>query len=550
MASPSEDGAGLTGVDDSKNSSDKLGSFLKSCDSHEKTQFVKQRNNNSGRRGDRRPSKISTKARYDPFSSKAGLPTFNSAAGGTNFSAVYGLKTDVHDITKLVDELSLNDLLSGTYQCCRVGKEKVKKAGNSTESLLHSLTKACSVLQVPKPALSQNVAEIDSCSNENTVVCPQNSLSLSNGEDGETTVDLSSPDKMQDSCSKPDFSPHLLNFQFEQPKDTLERLALAPSKDLESLLQDAVKPAASSRSASDQRPGKQLARGASLPPFPWSQNFNGHCRTNSDTAKLVTSRSTCQGRWGRVDNWVSSIGVPSNCFANLESLIYDEALVPSCGPKLEGDNITAAGSTPACTCNCSLSTTQTSLTSQFSSGNDSSRDISVVVDITDAEEHCPRVLAAAQTLVDIAACSVRRLNHERITKWPKHPSQKAMKARKVKFIENHHLLTASTSFIPSNSIIRDSMDNVTPSKKPKLSTVETNKDSGYLNGNKHGRMPWPTPKSSTSSSPSKPLEGSITITESRHSAAFISKPPRIMPPPPAKVLGRTYGSQSKVRKLM
>ncbi|CAN1778312.1 hypothetical protein LINPERHAP1_LOCUS14355 [Linum perenne] len=492
MASPAEDGAGLTGIDDSKNSSDKLGSFLKSCDSHEKTQFVKQRNNNSGRRGDRRPSKISTKARYDPFSSKAGLPTFNSAAGGTNFSAVYGLKTDVHDITKLVDELSLNDLLSGTYQCCRVGKEKVKKAGNSTESLLHSLTKACSVLQVPKPALSQNVAEIDSCSNENTAVCPQNSLSLSNGEDGETTVDLSSPDK--DSCSKPDFSPHLLNFQFEQPKDTLERLALAPSKDLESLLQDAVKPAASSRSASDQRPGKQLARGASLPPFPWSQNFNGHCRTNSDTAKLVTSRSTCQGRWGRVDNWVSSIGVPSNCLANLESLIYDEALVPSCGPKLEGDN---------------------------------------------AEEHCPRVLAAAQTLVDIAACSVRRLNHERITKWPKHPSQKAMKARKVKFIENHHLLTASTSFIPSNSIIRDSMDNVTPSKKPKLSTVETNKDSGYLNGNKHGRMPWPTPKSSTSSSP-----------KSRHSAAFISKPPRIMPPPPAKVLGRTCGSQSKVRKLM
>ncbi|CAN1778317.1 hypothetical protein LINPERHAP1_LOCUS14355 [Linum perenne] len=34
MASPAEDGAGLTGIDDSKNSSDKLGSFLKSCDSH------------------------------------------------------------------------------------------------------------------------------------------------------------------------------------------------------------------------------------------------------------------------------------------------------------------------------------------------------------------------------------------------------------------------------------------------------------------------------------------------------------------------------------
>ncbi|CAN0841188.1 hypothetical protein LINGRAHAP2_LOCUS3140 [Linum grandiflorum] len=443
-------------------------------------------------------------------------------------TAVYGLKAELHDITKLVDDLSLNDLLSGTYQCCRVGKEKGKKAANSTECLLRSFTKACSVLQVPKPSLSQNVAEIDSSPNENTPVCPPNSLSPSNGEDGETTVDISSPDK--ETCSEPESSAPLLDFQFDKPKDTLERLALPPSKDLESLLQDAVKPAASSRSASDQRPGKQLARGASLPTFPWSHNFNGHSRTNSDAVKWGTSRSTCQGRWGRIDNLVGCIGAPANCFTNLESLVYDEALVPSCGPKREGDDASGAVSTSACTCNSSLSTTLASLASQLSS--EPAGDMKNL----GKEEPCPRLVAAAETLVDIAACSARRLNHERIMKWPKHPSQKSMKARKVKLIEKHDLLTASTSFVAS----RDSIDNVTtaPSKKPKLADVDHKKDFSYLNGsNKNGRMLW----SSSTSSPSKPLEGSLTVTESRHS--------RLMPPP-AKVLGRTYGGQSKVRKLM
>ncbi|CAL1375221.1 unnamed protein product [Linum trigynum] len=531
-----EDAAGLTGIDDTK-------------DLLDKTQFARQRNNSSSRRGDRRNSKISPKAKYDPFSVKGSFPSFSSTAGANNFSVLYGLKTDVHDIADLVDDLSLNDLLSGTYQCRSLGKEKGKKPANSTECLLQSLRKACSILQVPKPFPTQNATVIDNSLNDTTGICPPNSLPRSvSGNTAETTpTDLSSSDK--DSCSNPESSAQLLDFQFDQPKDTLQGLALGPSKDLESLLQDAGKPAASSRStAPDPRPGQQLASLASLPPFPWSQNFGGHCRAYSDSAKLLTSRSTCQGRWAKIDNCIRCIGAPSTSFTNLESLAYDEALVPSSGPKPESDYRSAAASM-SCTCNHSLSTTLTSLTSQVSS--ESGGDMKTI----GKAEHCPKLVAAAQTLVDIAAHGSKSLiNHEKTMKWPKQPSQKAMKACKLKSNEKHDLFIASTSLVvglvASDRMIRGgTMDQVMPSKRPKLSTVESKRYPDHINGSirKGSSLLWSTPKSSRSSS-SKPLEDSIT--GSRHSAAYVLQKTCMMPPP-AKALGRSCGSSSqpKVRLM-
>lgn len=111
-------------------------------------------------------------------------------------------------------------------------------------------------------------------------------------------------------------------------------MTLPPSKDLESLLQDAAKPSQYSRSASEQRTGKQITRGVRLPPFPWSHTFNGHCKTSSDSAKLLSNRTTCHGRWVRIGNVASSLGAPIDCFTDLESLTYDQNLVPPRGSKL------------------------------------------------------------------------------------------------------------------------------------------------------------------------------------------------------------------------
>ncbi|KAF5201455.1 hypothetical protein FRX31_008958 [Thalictrum thalictroides] len=50
-------------------------------------------------------------------------------------SGVYGLKSDIHDVTKHVEVLSLRDLLDGSYQYPSLRQDKGKKAANTNENL-------------------------------------------------------------------------------------------------------------------------------------------------------------------------------------------------------------------------------------------------------------------------------------------------------------------------------------------------------------------------------------------------------------------------------
>ena len=76
-------------------------------------------------------------------------------------SGLYGLKHDIHDVTKLMDVPSLDGLLRGTFDCLSLG-EDVKKTSNTNGSFFNSVRKACSVLQLPKSIQSQNMTETDS----------------------------------------------------------------------------------------------------------------------------------------------------------------------------------------------------------------------------------------------------------------------------------------------------------------------------------------------------------------------------------------------------
>lgn len=120
-----------------------------------------------------------------------------------------------------------------------------------------------------------------------------------------------------------------LDLPLYTPKDLWGRLSLPPTKDLDSLLLDAAKPALSSKSMSDLRSGKQIVRRGCLPPFAWSHAFNGHSRNNSDATKLSISRSICQGRWVRVASPVILAANSADCYTDLDSITYNEGLVPS-----------------------------------------------------------------------------------------------------------------------------------------------------------------------------------------------------------------------------
>ncbi|XWS61708.1 hypothetical protein CRYUN_Cryun07bG0149200 [Craigia yunnanensis] len=346
-----EDTMTSAGVDDIKDINDKLGSYSTKCNFPDKTQMSRQKNSFSGKRGDRRNFKVPTKPKFDSFSTKAGLASFTMASGGNNFLGLYGLKSDIHDITKLVEDLSVNELLDGTYEYSVLGKEKGKKAANTTENFLHSVKKACSILPL-RSVQSQHFTDIDNASHKKMPMYPPSSVSVAasciNG-DKEDSCSIDPSPCNKDSCGKPEMPASTTDFSWCQPKDILQRLALPPPKDLDSLLLDATKPSSSARNNSDSRSGKQISRRASLPPFSWSHTFNG-CRTNPDAVKLLSNKSTCQGRWVKAPNTSSSPGIATGCFTNLESLAYDPNLIPS-GSKIvnsEGGIASSTGNVRFC----------------------------------------------------------------------------------------------------------------------------------------------------------------------------------------------------------
>ncbi|KAK8587331.1 hypothetical protein V6N12_021828 [Hibiscus sabdariffa] len=515
------------GVDDVKDANDKLGCNSTKCNLPDKTQMSRQKNSFSGKRGERKNFKVPMKPKFDYFSKKAGFASFTMASGGNNFLGLYGLKSDdINDVTELVEDLSLNELLDGIYEHPILGIEKGRKATNTTENFLHSVKKVFSILPVRR-VQSHNVADIDSSSHMKMPLCPLSSVSISassvNG-DKEDTCSVDPSPCNNDSSAKHEMPASLPDFSLCQPKDILERLALPPPKDLDSLLLDATKPSSSSRNNSDTRSGKQLLRRASLPPFPWSHTING-CRTNPDAVKLLSNKSMCQGRWVKIPNTSSSPETTTGCFTNLESLAYDPSLIPSF-PKLgnlEGEIASPSGTLRLCEERGAPLATYSKAFNVPQVG------------------HCPRILAAARTLCDIATKPLRQ-NPDGIIRWPKKPSQKAMKARKTKSIEKSDEIYATTSsLLGSDKLLRCDTDLIILSKRPKLSVVENKKDLNHINGVRKGPMAWSTPKSSRSS-PGK------SVSEIRHSTANVVKPPCVNLP--ATVLDKPCNSQHKLRKLM
>ncbi|XP_022720789.1 uncharacterized protein LOC111278406 isoform X2 [Durio zibethinus] len=536
------------GIDDVKDINDNF---------PDKTQMSRQKNSVNGKRGDRRNFKVPMKPKFDSFSMKVGLVSFTMASGGNNFLG-YGLKSDINDVTKLVEDLSLNGLLDGTYEYPILGKEKGRKAANTTENFLHSVKKACSILPLRR-VQSQNFTDIDDSSNKKMPMYPLSSVSGVAGcincdkEDTcskdpspcnkvhfEQKSNMLDPRKTQDSCGNPEMPASPPDFPLCQPKDILERLALPPPKDLDSLLLAATKPSSSTRNNSDTRSGKQISCRAILPPFPWSHTFNG-CRTNPDVAKLLSNKSTCQGRWVKIPNTSRSPGIATGCFTNLESLAYDPSLIPS-GSKLgnlEGGIASSTGN--LCFCEQGASSLAT-YTKAFNVPHESGLGLADQWNVG----HCPRLLAAAQTLYDIATKSLRQ-NPDGITRWPKKPSQKAMKARKIKSIEKPEEIYATpSSVLGSDKLVRSDMDQIVPSKRPKLSVVEKKKDLSRINGVSKGPIARSTPRSSRSS-PGKSLRDSIV--EIRYSTANVVKAGCTMRPP-ATVLDKPCNSKHKLRKLM
>ncbi|XP_010545377.1 PREDICTED: uncharacterized protein LOC104817764 isoform X2 [Tarenaya hassleriana] len=420
----------------------------------DKPQTVKQRNSYSGRRGEKRNSKVPART----------FPTLNTASGENAFFGAYGLKPERNDVAKLVEDLPLEKLLEGSYECPSLGKDKLKKVETANDTFLTLVRNVCSVLPTPRPIQPQNSAELDSCTdktlgspNSVSVVANGESSNQGNAPEGELSPSSKDHSVMSEMPSTP------LNFPLCEPTDVLRRLGLPPPKDLDSLLQDASKPSQCSKNNSDQRSAKQLPPRVGLPHFPWSHSFNGNCRTNSEAAKLLVSRTLCQGCWLRIANNTSSPRNVTDSFTNLDSFTFNQSLVPSLQKQTTAGNETfhAISDNPSW-CKCFRKV------SGVSPGPDVSKDEK------DDDLRCPRLLAAAQTLYDIAIHS-----QNRIPRCPKKLSQKSMKARKSKFNEKPEGANGmSPSIDPcssNNQALKEAGEQPKPSKRQRLSTMENKK---------------------------------------------------------------------------
>ncbi|CAI8619509.1 unnamed protein product [Vicia faba] len=549
--SQSEDYTSLYGTEESKDSFDKLVSHNLKCTSPEKSPLPKQKGSNS-KRGDKKNFKVpSSKAKFESSSMKMGTSIFSSSNGGNNLFGLYGLKHDFHDVTNLMDEPPLDELLKGTFECPIISKDKGKKVSNNNESFLSSVRKACSIIQCPKPVQSQNM-EMDYSPNKKMSTSQFSSIcavenDLNEDKEQSCSTDMSSCQK--DSCSKTDCKASPLDFPLCQPKDVLEQIALHPFRDFESLLIDVSKLAISTKNSNDLRSGKQVSRRPSLHPSHGHMLFGGNCRTNSDTAKLSTSRSTCRGKWTRIGLIASSTDIDRSSFTDLNSFSYDQSLVPSSGNS-DSKLIQSFFA------NLPFRRLDSSSSVSCSKDFQVNTEFGGQVETKEDDDRCPAVLVAAQTLCEIKTRSVRQ-SSDGILRWQRKPSHKAMKTCYLKSNEKHEDVPSSTvSLVGSNMVARKvdgsnmvarKVEQITPtaSKKPRLSTVD-NKNSGHSNNvKKGGGCPWPTSKSGRSSLPSKLVRNSIVENKRTNTNSSTVKQQQhcMMMPPPARDLDKAYDGQ-------
>lgn len=83
-------------------------------------------------------------------------------------SGVFGLKSDIHDVTQRVDELSLSELLDGSYKCPNLCRDRGKKVADTNDSIICSVKKACSMLLHHSAVKPRNSAELDSICSKRT----------------------------------------------------------------------------------------------------------------------------------------------------------------------------------------------------------------------------------------------------------------------------------------------------------------------------------------------------------------------------------------------
>ncbi|CAN6231160.1 unnamed protein product [Urochloa humidicola] len=446
---------------------------LTQCSTSEKSRLFKQKRITDAKRIDKKNIRSGVRSKYDCFSLKAGLANFDSGFSGNSVLGAHGLKSDVHDITNHVDNLSLSELLDGTYKYSSLGRDKGKKVLRTKDELLVSVRKAFSML-----------SDMDHCNGKdaNSVLSTKLPSSSTSSYDVKEQCGGKPLPLVKDSSQI-----NVCDTALRPPKDILSCLTLPHGQDLDSLLSTGIE----STAAKPDLPSMTV-HGATLPPFPWSHSQAGGYRQSVDCGKHGSSKSNSQWQWVRVGS-------------NL-TLNYEDSSVHKIDDLLQ-EMDAAKLSTMECDVRynlCGMESTSGSLVQNIHSrkiGNENGQQPQSVDhgDSSDGfqkydSEHSllktPQVSPKIQRAAEIL-CDMRRSTESWTAqgysngaiKWPKSPSEKVMKARKA----TSQFGTAESS---SGSRNNDATWNGSHHSTKK---VDRKNDSGRLNNPSKGIIRWPVP---------------------------------------------------------
>uniref|UniRef100_A0A7N0UVM1 Uncharacterized protein n=1 Tax=Kalanchoe fedtschenkoi TaxID=63787 RepID=A0A7N0UVM1_KALFE len=492
-------------------------------------QIPKQRASCGVKRSDKRNAKVSARTKSDSFSLKNGTAIFNSSSGVHNVLGYYGLRPNLHDISKQLNELSLTEhsleeLLDGTSSCENISKERAKDTPNTNEKIVQSIKIVCSILAPWRPSQPQASCELEgNFIKKVSPGTPRGSCVPNVAHDKRDSFVVYQIPLTKESCSCPENLANALNFPLHHPSVILELLGLQPPDDFESLILGAMKPILSVREGFDSRSGKRVAPHPYLPAFSWSHTFGGHCKSTTDALKLSTSRSLCQSSiWARIGNTAGFCGVASDDFADFSKLNFDPNLVPQAELIYVNFASEGTGYLP-----------ESSLVASDSRASNIPRD-----------EHPPNLIIAAQILCDLAKQPMPP-DLSRLLRWPKKPLEKPVKARKYKYDEKFaRPFSRPKSILGYDSVVRHS-DQAMPAKKTKLTSTDKKKDVALVNGMAKGPLVWSGPKSCRSSS-----YRSVKDTKSEHKCPSSDVSKQSIGLAPVRILDKASNSQQKPRKVI
>lgn len=495
----------------------------------EKSRLLKQKRISDAKRIDKKNARSGVRSKYDCFASKSGYGNYDSGFLGNSMLGAHGLKSDIRDITNHIENLSLSELLDGTYKYSSLGREKGKKVLHTKDELLVSVRKAFSML-----------SDID-CSNgkdANFTPSPRvHSASTSSCDIKDQCSDKPSALVKVKDPLQTDVQTDVCNTILHCPKDILSRLTLPQGHDLDSLLLTGSESSAAVPS--------MTIHGASLPPFPWSHTQAGGYRPSVDSGKHGSSRSNSHWQWMRVGSYSTARDYEDSTVHKIDDLLQEmdmvkSSIIDSCGRQ----------SNLCCTESTSGSLGQSIYSKKIGSehgpqplhsqdhggSSDSFQRNDSEHSLLKTPQASRKILRAAETL-----CNMRRSTEGWSTqgysngtmKWPKSPPEK-VKARKP---------SSPFGTAESSSGSRNSDAARTGNGHSTKKIVDRKNDSACVSNPGKGSIRWPVP-TEDAASPVRPEKGLTLDTRQTHGNAarhpiHVSSQAR---------LEKEYENQQKLRK--